>query len=722
MHILRELWTKEIEEPEVKSSYEYVLNLRERLDVTLKIAREELEKAQGRQKRYYDRTAKRRKFSVGEKVLVLLPTDSNKLLMQWKRPFEIVTTVGINDYRINIDRPGTASREEHCIELTSSIPVRQRSYPVPYAMRQRIRDELREMEDLGVIRKISSPYASPVVVVKKKDDRILEVILCTQLFVLEQCLERVAWICNVSMPSCTPLKLDAFFNHPIRSDFVTTQAGSTDRWDFGWDRHFDFITRTVQSLNGPGARAQTCTQAGWFGNKCEFQCHCANNAGCDRTTGACNNGCDPQWFGPACQYAVLKLTISGGSGSNLFSLPLALDNDDRTCVLRGPNSITVKLETPQPLTWIRVVSNTAFIPQFQLLYKGESSTSFTTCANPRFAKVDDSTLDISCPTSNSIAEFTLSGLSVWRICSIYINGGRNVALKQTAEQSSTFDGWVSSNAVDGDPGVPDDDSKQRSTCSHTLGNSDTSHSWEVTFSLAVEIHSFKIYNRKNPSTMGCCEVRLVNFTLQALSSSRANSTYSYTDPGGPAQDIYTVIPSPRIGFAVNSVKIDTSRNVLGYLTLCEVLVFGEVVCPPVKFGRQCEHDCNCFDQTEACFVSTGGCPSGCAAGYSGEDCYTQCNPGRYGKNCRETCSDQCAGDSPKSCNHVNGTCDLGCVDGYYGPLCDDECPRGKYGSSCEKNCSVHCAGRYNTCDWTDGSCHQGCDPGYLSPLCTEGEM
>ncbi|GFO46515.1 Zinc finger protein [Plakobranchus ocellatus] len=158
MHILCELWTKEI----VKSSYEYVLNLRERLDDTLKIAREELEKAQGRQKHYYDRTAKRRKFSVGEKVLVLLPTDSNKLLMQWKGPFEIVATVGINMggkqlekvalmySSIFSDRPGIASTEEHCIQLTSSIPVRQRPYPVPYAMRQTLRDELGEMEDLGV--------------------------------------------------------------------------------------------------------------------------------------------------------------------------------------------------------------------------------------------------------------------------------------------------------------------------------------------------------------------------------------------------------------------------------------------------------------------------------------------------------------------------------------------------------------------------------------------
>ncbi|GFS27674.1 zinc finger protein [Elysia marginata] len=237
MRILRELWTKDIEEPEVKISFVYVLNLRERLDDTLKIAREELEKAQGRQKHYYDRTAKCRKFSVGEKVLVLLPTDSNKLLMQWKGPFEVVATVGVNDYRINMggkvktfhanllngyiardqdihqaaasltviediegehfndsdcetlpelggwgsnetvkdlqygdqltpdqrrqleeiassyssffsDRPGTALTEEHRIELTSSTPVRQRPYPVPYAMRQTLCDELEKMEDL----------------------------------------------------------------------------------------------------------------------------------------------------------------------------------------------------------------------------------------------------------------------------------------------------------------------------------------------------------------------------------------------------------------------------------------------------------------------------------------------------------------------------------------------------------------------------------------------
>ncbi|GFS26058.1 zinc finger protein [Elysia marginata] len=67
------------------------------------------------------------------------------------------------------DRPGTVSTEEHRSEPTSSTPVRQRPYPVPYAMRQTLRDELRKMENLKIIRKSSSPYSSPVVVIKKRD-------------------------------------------------------------------------------------------------------------------------------------------------------------------------------------------------------------------------------------------------------------------------------------------------------------------------------------------------------------------------------------------------------------------------------------------------------------------------------------------------------------------------------------------------------------------------
>ena len=38
MTILKQLWTKEVEEPEVKNSYQYVFELREKLEDTLKLA------------------------------------------------------------------------------------------------------------------------------------------------------------------------------------------------------------------------------------------------------------------------------------------------------------------------------------------------------------------------------------------------------------------------------------------------------------------------------------------------------------------------------------------------------------------------------------------------------------------------------------------------------------------------------------------------------------
>ena len=101
--ILRELWTQDVDEQEVKSSYQYVLDLRERLNETLKLAKEQLESSQSRQKKYFDKKTKATRFSPGYKVLVLLPTDTNRLLVQWKGPYEIINTVGLNDCNVNIN-------------------------------------------------------------------------------------------------------------------------------------------------------------------------------------------------------------------------------------------------------------------------------------------------------------------------------------------------------------------------------------------------------------------------------------------------------------------------------------------------------------------------------------------------------------------------------------------------------------------------------------------
>lgn len=276
MQILKELWTKEIEHPETKSTYQYVLDLRDRLEDTCKMAREHLGRAKVKHKMYYDRKTRPRQYDVGDEVLLLLPTDNNKLLMQWKGPYKIVQKQSRMDYTIDLgnrqktfhinllkryirrkevldtdqvnavtdsltqeitevvctsvvedsesysespdsvhitsksnliplppveqtesykdvqinpeldkeqadqirklvekyqdvfsDIPGRSKVGSHDIKLTDNKPVRRKPYPVPHALRPKIQEELDKMEKMGIIEPCESPYASPLVVVRR---------------------------------------------------------------------------------------------------------------------------------------------------------------------------------------------------------------------------------------------------------------------------------------------------------------------------------------------------------------------------------------------------------------------------------------------------------------------------------------------------------------------------------------------------------------------------
>ena len=71
MRILRSIWTEEESKTEMKTSYQYVFKLREKLEEIMKVAREELEKSQRRYKRYFNKRSKDRRFGMVDKVLVL---------------------------------------------------------------------------------------------------------------------------------------------------------------------------------------------------------------------------------------------------------------------------------------------------------------------------------------------------------------------------------------------------------------------------------------------------------------------------------------------------------------------------------------------------------------------------------------------------------------------------------------------------------------------------
>jgi len=102
MTLLKHLWTGEKEDPEVKTAYQYVLDLRERIEDTCQLAQEKIAKVQKRNQTYYNRRARERMLNVGDNVLLLLPTENNKLTLAWRGPYEVVGKVGEVDYKIRV--------------------------------------------------------------------------------------------------------------------------------------------------------------------------------------------------------------------------------------------------------------------------------------------------------------------------------------------------------------------------------------------------------------------------------------------------------------------------------------------------------------------------------------------------------------------------------------------------------------------------------------------
>ncbi|XP_064479202.1 uncharacterized protein LOC135392418 [Ornithodoros turicata] len=253
--VLKELWTEESLQPEVRTTYEYVLELRNRLEETCRLAHEELQRAGARYKKFYDKASHKRELEPGDKVLILQPTNHNKLLVQWNGPFEIVSKKAEVDYEVDLghgtklfhinllkkceerstdmegegratacmvitvgeeeevaeplhllptgrteteqdvkigatltatqredmrtalseyaevfsDVPGRTDLVECDLQLMAQDPVNTRQYPLPFAVRNAVHDEVRDMLRMGIIEESNSPYNSPVLVVKKAD-------------------------------------------------------------------------------------------------------------------------------------------------------------------------------------------------------------------------------------------------------------------------------------------------------------------------------------------------------------------------------------------------------------------------------------------------------------------------------------------------------------------------------------------------------------------------
>ena len=308
LSLLKDLWLQPELDQSTKTTYQYVLDLKQRIKHACRIAKHNTEKQMIKSKERYDSKAKHRQFSVGDQVLLFLPCGSNKLTNEWKGPFTVVETVPgsrVNyvidiggkqkTYHINMlqeytsrpqrlepefeivnnallaesdctdvklhsasviveydkstafhtmcvnllhaanvamitdkddceidpsgsesfstivlpsldqtefvedvkicddlfesqrveahallsefsevfsDVPSKTNCIEHRIVLQNEVPVKLKPYPLPFASEQIVKDEVDSMLKAGVIQSSDSPYASPIVLVKKKDGKV----------------------------------------------------------------------------------------------------------------------------------------------------------------------------------------------------------------------------------------------------------------------------------------------------------------------------------------------------------------------------------------------------------------------------------------------------------------------------------------------------------------------------------------------------------------------
>lgn len=98
--VLKDHW--EEQENFQSSVLSYLLKTRERLKKGTELSKKKEKVEKHKQKLCYDRKARARQYEVGDKLLVLLPSNTSKLLAQWKGSFEITEKVGNVDYRVKV--------------------------------------------------------------------------------------------------------------------------------------------------------------------------------------------------------------------------------------------------------------------------------------------------------------------------------------------------------------------------------------------------------------------------------------------------------------------------------------------------------------------------------------------------------------------------------------------------------------------------------------------
>ncbi|XP_055885903.1 uncharacterized protein LOC129926380 isoform X2 [Biomphalaria glabrata] len=401
--------------------------------------------------------------------------------------------------------------------------------------------------------------------------------------------------------------------------------------------------------------SQEKCNSGWFGERCQFQCHCSS--------------CDPT--------GDLISSIATPNASVVSYSPW-LDGDDLTCyVNEAIKNVVVTLWKQVNFQWIRLaVSDPNVVDKFNLHFeKVDILNKRYECSRQRFHLLNSRVVEIRCDMDELFDRIVLEGEGVTSLCSINVNGGRNVAMKQPTEQTSTNGTNVASNAVDGNS----DSNFNHGSCTLTNNETDTSPTWTLTFDEPMIVNSFEIITREDDPWRKYVYKSAIQFF-----DTNNDNVLNYT---------YLIYWYPWYQFIVNFNKVALKKLSItapkesfptAILTFCEINIFGD--CQPGYWDLDCKKTCDTRCPT-SCSVVDGSCTTRCLGYTDAPLCTKECPPNKWGVNCRENCSDRCAN---RFCNNLDGSCTSGC-NGYSDPpYCTQACTNGRYGLNCASPCIETC--------------------------------
>ena len=102
MSILKSIFTDETVDCKTRMAYDYLLNLKQKLQTACKYATFKSEQSKDKSKQWYDRNAYIRDIREGDHVLLLKPQKLNKLELRWAGPFKVEKKLSNLNFEVRI--------------------------------------------------------------------------------------------------------------------------------------------------------------------------------------------------------------------------------------------------------------------------------------------------------------------------------------------------------------------------------------------------------------------------------------------------------------------------------------------------------------------------------------------------------------------------------------------------------------------------------------------